>query len=224
VTVRKATLCARESRRTPRDFQGRWRNPDRSVGSWAVRVSATSTLQRRLERHQDISGPTDSRPPTFNVYQGGLAGDLHQRSPSHSSECTTQTVPPSVPLYCHRSQHVAIGFWHPKQLEKLDPSDAKYRPLLHELLSRQDLRPYVQSLHGSDLEGFVELLDKVGRTDPTSTVVDLTTRLGAQPHPNHRRSLPEGLTETPEHLQQPGGFATIPPHPERKPFEQGGRQ
>jgi hypothetical protein len=52
-----------------------------------------------------------------------------------------------------------------RQLERLDPSDPKDRPLLHELLSRQDLRPYVQSLRGSDLEGFVELLDKVGRTD-----------------------------------------------------------
>jgi hypothetical protein len=53
-----------------------------------------------------------------------------------------------------------------QQLEKLDPSDAKYRPLLHDLLSHQDLRAYVQSLHGSDLEGFVELLDKVCRTNP----------------------------------------------------------
>jgi hypothetical protein len=53
-----------------------------------------------------------------------------------------------------------------KRLKELSPSDAKYRPLLHELLSHQDLRPYVQSLHGSDLEGFVELLDKVRKVDP----------------------------------------------------------
>ena len=52
-----------------------------------------------------------------------------------------------------------------RQFERLDPSDPKDRPLLHELLNRQDLRPYVQSLQGTDLEGFVELLDKVGRTD-----------------------------------------------------------
>ena len=51
------------------------------------------------------------------------------------------------------------------QLEKLDPSDGNYRPLLRELLSHQDLKQHVLSLDGSSLEGFVELLDKVGKAD-----------------------------------------------------------
>lgn len=52
-----------------------------------------------------------------------------------------------------------------KQLEILDPSDDKYRSLLHELLSNRDLKPYVQGLHGPDLEGFIELLDRVGKAN-----------------------------------------------------------
>ena len=47
-----------------------------------------------------------------------------------------------------------------KRFEKLDPSDDKYRPLLRELLSHQDLRLYAQGLHDTSLEGFIELLDE----------------------------------------------------------------
>ena len=52
-----------------------------------------------------------------------------------------------------------------RQLENLDPSNAQYQPLLHELLSHQDLKPHIQGLHGPDLEEFVELLDRVGETN-----------------------------------------------------------
>ena len=48
-----------------------------------------------------------------------------------------------------------------KRLGELDPSDDKYRPLLHELLSHQDLKPYIHDLDRPGLEGLVELLDKV---------------------------------------------------------------
>ncbi|KAF9646901.1 kinase-like protein [Thelephora ganbajun] len=47
-----------------------------------------------------------------------------------------------------------------QQLEKSDPSNEEYRPLLDVLLSRQDLDPHIQNLQGSDLQSFVELLDK----------------------------------------------------------------
>jgi len=52
-----------------------------------------------------------------------------------------------------------------ERLEKLDPSNNKYRPLLYELLSHQDLRKHVQGLHGSGLVGLIELLDKVSTLD-----------------------------------------------------------
>ena len=52
-----------------------------------------------------------------------------------------------------------------KQLEELDPSDDNYRSLLRELLGHQDLKPHIQALRGSSLEGFIELLDKVGEAD-----------------------------------------------------------
>ena len=53
-----------------------------------------------------------------------------------------------------------------RQLENLsDPSDTQYRPLLHELLSHQDLKPYIQGLHGPGLEEFIELLDRVGEAN-----------------------------------------------------------
>lgn len=48
------------------------------------------------------------------------------------------------------------------RLEQLNPSDEKYRPLLHELLSHQDLKPHIHDLDRPRLEAFVELLDKVG--------------------------------------------------------------
>lgn len=48
------------------------------------------------------------------------------------------------------------------RLEGLGPSDDKYRPLLRELLSHQDLKQHIHNLDGPGLGGFVELLDKVG--------------------------------------------------------------
>ena len=50
-----------------------------------------------------------------------------------------------------------------QRLENLDPSDDNYLPLLREFLSHQDLEPHVRDLHGSGLEGFIELLDKVSK-------------------------------------------------------------
>lgn len=41
------------------------------------------------------------------------------------------------------------------------------------------------------------------RPTPTPTVVDFVIQLGAQPHSSHRRSLSEGLAQTPEGMQQP---------------------
>ena len=58
-----------------------------------------------------------------------------------------------------------------KQLEKLAPSDKKYRPLLRQFLDHRDLKSYVQNLNGAGLEGFVELLDKVGEIDVDSPPV-----------------------------------------------------
>ena len=48
-----------------------------------------------------------------------------------------------------------------QRFEKLDPTDANYRQLLLELLNHKELRPYIQGLQEPDLQGFVELLDKV---------------------------------------------------------------
>ena len=50
-----------------------------------------------------------------------------------------------------------------QRLGNLDPSDNNYLPLLRELLSHQDLKPHVRNLHGSGLEGFIELLDRVSK-------------------------------------------------------------
>jgi len=109
-----------------------------------------------------------------------------------------------------------------QRLEKLNPTDASYRTLLFQLLVHQDLKPHVQDLQESDLEGFVEFLDRVSVADASSDIhlVDLA-QSGAQPHPRNRRSFSEDLTEAPEYLQQPWGPATIPHHSERDAFERG---
>jgi len=52
-----------------------------------------------------------------------------------------------------------------QRLEMLNPSDDNYRPLLYKLLSHQDLKPHIHSLDRPGLEGFIELLDKVGKVD-----------------------------------------------------------
>jgi len=52
-----------------------------------------------------------------------------------------------------------------QRLEKLDPTDANFQRLLLRLLSHQGLKPYIQGLQEPDLNGFVELLDKVSEGD-----------------------------------------------------------
>ena len=52
-----------------------------------------------------------------------------------------------------------------QRLEKLDPSDDSYLPVLCELLIHQGLRLYVQGLDESSLERFIEILDRVSVTD-----------------------------------------------------------
>ena len=52
-----------------------------------------------------------------------------------------------------------------QRLEKLDPSNEEYRPLLHALLVHQDLKPHIQSLRREDLQRFIELVDKAGKVD-----------------------------------------------------------
>lgn len=52
-----------------------------------------------------------------------------------------------------------------RQLDGLGTSDENYRRLLLELLSHKDLKPYIHSLQGSSLRGFVERLDEVSTTD-----------------------------------------------------------
>jgi len=50
-----------------------------------------------------------------------------------------------------------------RRLEKLDPSDEKYRPLLRVFLSCRDLKSHVLGLQGPDLQVFIELLDEVSQ-------------------------------------------------------------
>ena len=44
-------------------------------------------------------------------------------------------------------------------------SDETYRRLLQELLTHQDLKPYIHGLQETDLQGFVELLDEVNEAN-----------------------------------------------------------
>ena len=52
-----------------------------------------------------------------------------------------------------------------RQLENLDPSHEEYRRLLYALLNHQDLKPHIDGLRKGDLQGFVELLNKVDETN-----------------------------------------------------------
>lgn len=52
-----------------------------------------------------------------------------------------------------------------QRLGNLDSSDEEYRPLLYAFLSHPDLKPHINSLPKDDLQGFVELLDKVGKVE-----------------------------------------------------------
>ena len=52
-----------------------------------------------------------------------------------------------------------------QRLDRLDPSGDEYRQPLLELLSHRDLEVHVHGLQGSDLRGFVELLDRVSNVD-----------------------------------------------------------
>ena len=94
-----------------------------------------------------------------------LIHNLCQPLLQYSLECTSRTTRPSEPVLPVPSKMEASVSGIQEQLEKLGPSDVKYQPLLRELLNHQDLKPYVQSLHGPSLEGFVDLLDKVSKVD-----------------------------------------------------------
>ena len=52
-----------------------------------------------------------------------------------------------------------------RQLENLDPSHEEYRRLLYALLNHQDLKPHIDGLRKGDLQGFMELLNKVDETN-----------------------------------------------------------
>ena len=52
-----------------------------------------------------------------------------------------------------------------QRLENLDPSNEEYRPLIYALLTHRDLEPHINSLRKGDLQGFVELLNKVDNPD-----------------------------------------------------------
>ena len=64
-----------------------------------------------------------------------------------------------------RSNISASVFAIYKRLEKLDPSDDNYRPLLRELLNHRGLKLHVRALRRSGLEEFIEVLDKVGEVN-----------------------------------------------------------
>ena len=64
-----------------------------------------------------------------------------------------------------RSNISASVFAIYKRLEKLDPSDDNYRPLLRELLNHRGLKLHVRALRGSGLEEFIEVLDKVSKVN-----------------------------------------------------------
>ena len=51
-----------------------------------------------------------------------------------------------------------------RELGGLDPASPNFQQLLLQLLSHQDLKPYVQGLQEPELKEFVELLDKVSDT------------------------------------------------------------
>ena len=52
-----------------------------------------------------------------------------------------------------------------QRFRESDPTDANYHQFLLELFNHQGLRQYIQDLQEHDLEGFVELLDKVSEAD-----------------------------------------------------------
>ena len=61
-----------------------------------------------------------------------------------------------------------------RRLENLEPSKKEFRPLLYALLSHKDLRSHIDSLRKDDIQGFVELLDEVGKVDIHPTGADIT--------------------------------------------------
>jgi len=70
---------------------------------------------------------------------------------------------PSPTLQGARSEELVSSIQ--QRLEVLNPVDADYRLLLSQLLDHEGLKPHVGDLQGSDLEGFVELLDKVSEAN-----------------------------------------------------------
>lgn len=76
--------------------------------------------------------------------------------------CEMQACPCNLILPITTNILASVSITH-KRLEKLDPSDDEYLPLFRELLNHPDLRLHIQGLHGSALEGFVDLLDEVSK-------------------------------------------------------------
>lgn len=65
-----------------------------------------------------------------------------------------------------------------QRLENIDPLNKEYRPFLHALLSHQNLKAYTNILRREDLQRFIELLDKVSKTN-THPAGAYIVRLGA---------------------------------------------
>ena len=63
-----------------------------------------------------------------------------------------------------------------QRLGIMDPSNEEYRPLVCALLGHRDLKSHVDSLQNGDLQGFIELLDEVGKANTDPTVLTSPTR------------------------------------------------
>jgi len=94
-----------------------------------------------------------NRPPILEVSQA-----LHSIVPSPTLQWL---FPPPEELDHSDAKYRPLVQW----LEKFDPFNEEFRPLLYALLSHQGLTSHVQDLQGIELGSFVELLDKVSRAD-----------------------------------------------------------
>ena len=91
---------------------------------------------------------------TFTLDPPGIP----QKHPLEQTHLNLQVPPAVFDLQASASD---IQQW----LEKLNPTDSNYQPLLLGLLSHQGLKSHIQGLQGSDLGRFVELLDNVSEID-----------------------------------------------------------
>ena len=133
---------------------------------------------RMLEVLQTLNPPPPSRTPS-RVFS-------RPQEPNHSDaefQLVLREVEPPRGLTTPYEENSVPNIW--RRIGRLDLSNEEYRPLLHTFLSHQDLKSHIQGLQGPGLQGFVELLDNVGRVDTKSTSADFA-QLGTQPHPGHR--------------------------------------